>query len=1052
LQYRYCFAWASKAIKHKNEKTGKLKEGIHADLVILDTNFRSNSISSIVKYDPYSGIPYIKNSSCNAIVTDIDLLQVFAKPFVKVIFKNKYKSLHLGEVAKALLGYGKLENKTGADLTEMSVEERRTYCLQDAHIVAQLVSIKNGDILKLMQVIANHTGLRLEEVCHKGMTGIWTKILNGAISKKISLVGYDNIPSILHKLYSSSSYSDFTQVEESKFDQDDEDRELEDEESEDNIESFSEHHIDRCFAKSKKLLCDNGKVNRKYKGGVVLEPVRGLYSNVHLFDVTSLYPTMIIKYNLSPETVNCSCCKNDPKAKEMLIPEILKDCCYIPKNGGCYWVCQRKKGLFAKILQELTEQRIKYKNTGLEVESQAIKVIINSGYGVFGHPYFKYNDPRVAELVTAFGRDTLVKMRSIAESLGFAVLYGDTDSLFVNNVTSAENIARFIAVCRTKLGVDIGHEKTFSKLVLVRKKHYIGIESDRNKEPVIKAMEGIKSDRPEFIHIAFRQLVDDIKNGVHPIPQLKQALYQLYNRQIPSKSLAMSLVLRKEPEEYDQNCKQNRLGANLGLHKGDPLFYYKCDMQQPVFDPKKNQQLLRTVRESDSPDDICYTEYEKMFVNTVRDLLEILGYDVEKDLLQKDKTELTKNIGNNNNSTKSNRISSITTIANAASITRAIPYTGHDNAAQQMQEQQRKQLVLEGVDIILSILIAAGQQRIFPRTIMTRFTKGQILVYSKEQIIHWFETANYQDCRINAYPAFLSESEEQDYKKGINPNLFAPNILFIDLDEKNFECREELDRWLKRIQKNIANILYNTRPLVLWSGHGYHIILPVKNTRALEQFEDFRPHTKEPSKEFLQFAERHLSLNKSDPANNPSFKSCLLRVPYTFNSKCIEEKTADAKVKIVQQWDSSIPLPNIDNLLVEFQTFLVDKKLKAEIERDKNTNQRYGDERDCKTTPYVEKILNLQLADHRKFIISLILAPYFVNIQKLSDSDSFDKIKEWLLKCDQVKKLEPSVQHFEDLIRKAVERAKDTGIKPLKFEDTLQYKNKELYEIIVSNH
>jgi len=335
---------------------------------------------------------------------------------------------------------------------------------------------------------------------------------------------------------------------------------------------------------------------------------------------------------------------------------------------------------------------------------------------------------------------------------------------------------------------------------------------------------------------------------------------------------------------------------------------------------------------------------------------------------------------------------------------------------------------------------------------MTRCTNGQIVVYSKEQIIHWFETADYQDCRINAYPAFLSESEEQDYKKGINPNLFAPNILFIDLDEKNFECREELDRWLKRIQKNIANILYNTRPLVLWSGHGYHIILPVKNTRALEQFEDFRPHTKEPSKEFLQFAERHLSLNKSDPANNPSFKSCLLRVPYTFNSKCIEEKTADAKVKIVQQWDSSIPLPNIDNLLVEFQTFLVDKKLKAEIERDKNTNQRYGDERDCKTTPYVEKILNLQLADHRKFIISLILAPYFVNIQKLSDSDSFDKIKEWLLKCDQVKKLEPSVQHFEDLIRKAVERAKDTGIKPLKFEDTLQYKNKELYEIIVSNH
>ena len=152
-----------------------------------------------------------------------------------------------------------------------------------------------------------------------------------------------------------------------------------------------------------------------------------------------------------------------------------------------------------------------------------------------------------------------------------------------------------------------------------------------------------------------------------------------------------------------------------------------------------------------------------------------------------------------------------------------------------------------------------------------------------------FDISDFKD-RPDPGKAFLAA----DYKKGINPNLFAANILFIDLDEKNFECREELDRWLKRIQKNIANVLYNTRPLVLWSGHGYHIILSVKATRALEQFEDFKPYTKEPSKEFLQFAERHLSLNKSDPANNPSFKSCLLRVPYTFNSKCIEEGAADA--------------------------------------------------------------------------------------------------------------------------------------------------------------
>ena len=49
------------------------------------------------------------------------------------------------------MGYGKLDNKTGAKLEEMSIEERKSYCLHDAHMVAELVRINNGDILKIMQ-------------------------------------------------------------------------------------------------------------------------------------------------------------------------------------------------------------------------------------------------------------------------------------------------------------------------------------------------------------------------------------------------------------------------------------------------------------------------------------------------------------------------------------------------------------------------------------------------------------------------------------------------------------------------------------------------------------------------------------------------------------------------------------------------------------------------------------------------------------------------------------------------------------------------------------
>jgi hypothetical protein len=635
LIYDYCFAWGSKAIKYKNEKIGRL-EGICGDLFVLDTNFRLSGLESIIRYDKFTGTPYIKsNKYGSSSTTDIDLLRVFAKPLVKyVIFKNRYKSLRLHDVSTSLLDYGKLAS--GKDIMNLSATERKAYCLQDAHIVADLVRINNGDILKIMQIIADHTRLKLDEVCHKGMTAIWKKILNDSISKKISSVGYDNIPLALHKLYTNQSYTYYGDKDKDSNsacnDEEDEteadEKELQNDEREDNFEpEYIRHH--------KRSGTNNSmQVFQKYKGAIVLEPIKGLHHDVYLFDVTSLYPTMIIKYNLSPETVNCSCCKNDPQGRLMITSEILKDCKYTSDEGQ-YWICQHRKGLFAKILEDLTETRIKYKNAGLEVESQAIKALINSGYGVFGHPYFKYYDPRVAELVTAFGRDTLTKIQAIADSLGFIILYGDTDSLFVNNVKNMDEVNKFVAECRSKLGVSVGAENTFNKLILVGKKHYVGILSDPKKVPIIKGMEGIKSDRPEFIHVIFRQLVDDIQNDINPIHKLRRLLRQLDNRQVPPEQLAIPLVLRKNPEEYVQVCKQSRLGTKLGLRKDDTLVYYKCNKQEPVHDPVTNEDILKTVQESENAADISYSEYKDMLVNSVEDVLDILGYDVEKDLLSK---------------------------------------------------------------------------------------------------------------------------------------------------------------------------------------------------------------------------------------------------------------------------------------------------------------------------------------------------------------------------------------------------------------------------------
>ena len=137
-------------------------------------------------------------------------------------------------------------------------------------------------------------------------------------------------------------------------------------------------------------------------------------------------------------------------------------------------------------------------------------------------------------------------------------------------------------------------------------------------------------------------------------------------------------------------------------------------------------------------------------------------------------------------------------------------------------------------------------------------------------------------------------------------------------------------------------------------------------------------------------------------------------------------------------------------MLIEFQTFLIDRKLKVEVNREQKRKRGHNiSNRSPKNRiQYVELLLEMSLKDYRKNVISLILAPYFVNIQKLSDADSFDRIKEWVLRSNDVKGLEPSVEYFDELNNKAIKRARETGIKPLRFEETLRYKNQELYDLL----
>jgi DNA polymerase I len=256
------------------------------------------------------------------------------------------------------------------------------------------------------------------------------------------------------------------------------------------------------------------------------------------------------------------------------------------KRKDSYWICIKNKGAIPKALLKFKEQREYYRQLGNEPMSQALMVMMNSIYGLFGSDgIFAFQDYRVAELVTAFARIKLLEMKSLAnEQFQMKIIYRDTDSIFVsgtNNVEQNPHLANvFTATCKRNLGIDVDHQNTFVKYILFRKKHYIGILPDG--KVIIKGMEGKKRDSPPFFNQVFSQLVDDYKNNSGPdlTFNILKAFKQLEAAQVDPSLLAYSIVLSKDPDYYQSYTPQHKIGKTLNRESGSLIKFYKTGQQE----------------------------------------------------------------------------------------------------------------------------------------------------------------------------------------------------------------------------------------------------------------------------------------------------------------------------------------------------------------------------------------------------------------------------------------------------------------------------------------
>ena len=207
---------------------------------------------------------------------------------------------------------------------------------------------------------------------------------------------------------------------------------------------------------------DTSKHGRQIIGAYVKEPRPGKYDWVVSFDATSLYPSIIMQYNLSPETMvpgfnNISI--EDLLDKKYDLTNLKKDQICLTANG--YNFKTNKQGIFPEIVQKLFDDRQKYKKLMLEAQKQyeltkqpfhqnqiakynnfqmARKIQLNSLFGAWGNEFFRYYDDRIAEGITLTGQYIIrtvgielnrwLNQICSTENIDYS-FYSDTDSCYV---------------------------------------------------------------------------------------------------------------------------------------------------------------------------------------------------------------------------------------------------------------------------------------------------------------------------------------------------------------------------------------------------------------------------------------------------------------------------------------------------------------------------------------------------------------------------------------------------------------------------------------------
>jgi DNA polymerase I len=288
---------------------------------------------------------------------------------------------------------------------------------------------------------------------------------------------------------------------------------------------------------------------RPYAGGIVLKPQAGLHENIAVLDFKSMYPNIMIAYNLSPDTYVSP--KELPPTSGMFETPEVKHKFQKEPPGFYKEVLSYLIGVRSEIrakMKTLNQKSIEYQV--LDARQKAVKVITNATYGYAGWIGARWYRKPVAEAASAWGRHMILTAIKMAENAGLKVVYGDTDSLFITyDEKKTQELEKQI---EKKLGLDIERGKLYKRVFFTEaKKRYAGLLPDGSLD--IVGLEVIRGDWAEVAKKVQEHVLEIILKKQSPTMAadfVRSVVEELRHRKVPFRDLIIWKTLTKPVEEY----------------------------------------------------------------------------------------------------------------------------------------------------------------------------------------------------------------------------------------------------------------------------------------------------------------------------------------------------------------------------------------------------------------------------------------------------------------------------------------------------------------------